>query len=82
MVVVRILWSVPPYGVLRGLVHNDVLVLRRTSGVDTGHNVDGTEFGLLTFLITGKLRSCLFVEENFVRWVVKDFFYTFNSILA
>ena len=82
MVVVRILRSVPPYGVLRGLVHNDVLVLRGTSGVDTSHNVDCTELGLLTFLITGKLRSCLLIEENFIRWVVKDFFYTFNSILA
>ena len=82
MVVVRILRSVPPYGVLRSLVHNDVLVLRRTSGVDTCHDVDCTELGLLTFLITGEFRSCLLIEENFIRWVVKDFFYTFNSILA
>ena len=82
VVVVLVLVRSPPYGVLGVLVHHDVLVLRGTSGVDTGHHVDGTELGYLTFLIAGEIRPCLLVEENLVRWIVKDFFHALDSILA
>ena len=51
LVVVLELIGCPPNSVLRGVVHNDELILRRTSGVDTGHNVNCAELGELTLLI-------------------------------
>ncbi len=82
VVVVRILRSVPPYGVLGVLVHHNVLVLRRTSGIDAGHYIDRAELGHLTFVVTFKLRLGLFVVENLVGGVVKDFRGSFNTVLA
>ena len=82
VVVVRVLRGVPPNSVLGVLVHNDVLVLRRTSGVDAGHHVDGSELGHVTFLIALKLRLCLLVVENFVSRIVKDFLHALDSVLA
>ncbi len=82
MVVVRILRSIPPNGVLGGLVHNDVFVLRRTSSVDTSHNVHGSEFSYLSFLVSGKVRPCLFVEENLISRVVEDLLDPLDSVLA
>ena len=82
MVVILVLVGSPPYGVLRVLVHDNVLVLRGTSGVDTGHYIDGTEFGHLTFLVTLESRFGLFIVENLVRWVVKNFLDVLYTIFA
>ena len=71
MVVILVLLTGPPYGVLGVLIHYNVLVLRRTSGIDTGHDVDSTKFGYLTFFVALKARLGLFVEKNFVRRVVE-----------
>ena len=40
----------PPNSVLRILVHNDKLILGRTSGVDTCHNVNRAKLGFLSLL--------------------------------
>ena len=62
MVVVWILRCIPPYCVLRILVHNDIFIFRRTSSVDTCLNVNCTKLCLLTNLVTLKAGFCLFLE--------------------
>ena len=72
VVVVRVLRGVPPNSLLGVLVHNDVLVLRRTSGVDTGHYVNCTELSLLTLLVALEGRVDLSLVKFFVGRIVCD----------
>ena len=82
VVVVLIFIRCPPYSVLWVLVHYDVLVLRRTSGVDTSHYVDCAKLGLLTNLETFKSCLCLLLEQLLVRRIVSDYRCTGNAILC
>ena len=54
VVVVLILGCRPPNGILGILVHHDVFVFGRAAGVDTGHHVDGIQFGQLAFVIASQ----------------------------
>ena len=67
MVIVLVLLCCPPYSVLRVLVHHDVLVLRRTTGVDTCHNVNCTKLCLLTYFEALETCLCLLFEQLLVR---------------
>ena len=82
VVVVLVALGGPPNGVLRVLVHNDVFVLRRTAGVDTGHYVNRIELSVLTFGITGQLRLGLLCEQILVGRVVGDHCCALNTILG
>ena len=81
-VVVGIFGSCPPHCVLRVLVHNDELILRRTAGVDTCHYVNGTEFSLMTLFKTFEASLSFFFEELLVRGVVYNLGYTGNTVLG
>ena len=82
VVVVGIFRSVPPYGVLGVLVHDDVLVLGGTSGEHASHNVDCAKFGNLSLLVAGEFGLGLLVVENFIGRIVKDFLYFLDTVLA
>ena len=81
VVVVLVLVGSPPNGVLGVLVHDDVLVLRRTAGVDAGHNVDSIQFGLLAHFVTGEAGLGLFLVEHLVGRIVDDFRGAGNAVL-
>ena len=81
MVVVVVFFGIPPYCVVRSLVINDELILRRTASVDTGLYVDCTEFCFLTYLEALKALFCLLVEQYLVRRIVEYFCCTCNSVL-
>ena len=81
MVIVLELIAGPPYGILGILVHNDELILRRTSGVDTGHYVNRAKLGLLALLKALKTRIGLSYEQFLKRRVVDDFLCIHNAIL-
>ena len=70
VVIVLVTLSCPPYGVLWGFIHNDILVFRRTTGVDTCHYVYGAKFCVLTYFIAFEACLCFFFEEYFVRRIV------------
>ena len=72
MVVVLIGVGRPPHGVLGVLVHDDVLVFGGTAGVDTGHNVHGTQLADLALFVAGELGLGLFREEHLVGRIVHD----------
>ena len=86
VVVVRIFLGGPPNRTwctfLGGVVVDDELVFRGAAGIDAGHNVEGSEFSLLSLVVSGQAWLGLLVEENLVRWVVKYFLYVFDPILA
>ena len=86
VVVVGIAFSSPPYfsgsTFFGSLVIDNVFVLRRTAGEDTGHDVDSTKFGYLSLVIAFEAGFGLFVVENFVGRVVKNFFYALDSVLG
>ena len=81
VVVVLVLVGSPPNGVLGVLVHDDVLVLRRTAGVDAGHNVDSIQFGLLAHFVTGEAGLGLFLVEHLVGRIADDFRGAGNAVL-
>ena len=82
MVVVGIFGGVPPDGVLGVLVHDNVLVLGRTAGEYTSHDVDRAEFGNLSLLKAGQAGLGLFVVENLIGGVVEDFLDPLDTVLA
>lgn len=81
MVVVMILFGIPPYSVPGVLIHNDVLILGRTAGELTSHNIDCTKLSDNALLITGKLRLGLLFEEQLIGGIVNNLFDILNAIL-
>ena len=82
VVIVLVLLCCPPYSVLRVLVHHDVLVLRRTTGVDTCLNVNCTKLCLLTYFEALETCLCLLFEQLLVRRIVSDYCRTSNAVLC
>ena len=82
LVIVLELIAGPPNGVLRGLIHNDELILRRTSGVDTGHNVYCAKLGELSLLISLKGGIGLCCKELLIGGVVNNLGGIGNAINA
>ena len=82
MVVIRVFRGVPPDGVFGVLVHDDIFVLRRTSGVNAGHDIDSAEFSQLTLFVTGQFGLHFFFVKHFVRRIVNNFRGSGNSILV
>ena len=86
VVVVGIVFGSPPdfagSAFLGGFVVNNVFVFRRTSGVDTGHYVDGTELSYLALVEAFKFRFGFFVVEDLVCRIVEDFLYTGDAVLG
>ena len=70
MVVVLILFRSPPNLILAVSIHYNVLVLRRTTCVDTCHYVDCVELSINTLVETFKTSLCLLFEEELIRWIV------------
>ena len=82
MVIILVLIRSPPYSVLRLVIHNDEFVFRRTTGVDTCHNVHCTKLTNLAFFIACQLRFCLFFKKYLIRRVVNNLSSSGNAILA
>ena len=82
MVVVLILLGSPPNGVLGVLVHDDVLILRRTAGVDTSLYVYSAELSVLTNLVALKASLGLLFEELLVRRIVGDHGRASDAVLS
>ena len=82
VVVVLVLVAGPPNGVLGVLVHDDVLVLGGTAGVNAGHNIDSAQLGDLALLIAGQLGFGLLLEQHLIRGVMHDLGRAGNAILS
>ena len=82
VVVVLVLVAGPPNGVLGVLVHDDVLVLGRTAGVNAGHDIDSAQLGDLALLIAGQLGFGLLLEQHLIRGVMHDLGRAGNAILS
>ena len=82
MVVVLVALGGPPDGVLGVLVHDDVLVLGGTAGVDAGHDVHGAQLGLNTHVIAGEGGVHLGLVQVLVGGVVDDFGGAGNAVLG
>ena len=70
MVIVLVLLAGPPDLVLALGVLHDVLVLRRTTGIDTSHHVHGVQLGVLTLVETGQACLGLFLKKILIRRIV------------
>ena len=82
MVIVGILGSCPPNGVLRSVIHDDELIFGGSSGVDTGHDVDGVQLGELTLIKAGQRGIHLVLEKLFVRGIINNLLYAVDTILG
>ena len=82
MVIVLVLIGGPPDRILGVLVHNDKLVFRGTSRIDSRHHVDGIQFGHLSLFKALKTRLGLLFKEQLKRRIVYDFCCPGNAILA
>ena len=82
VVVVLVLVAGPPNGVLGVLVHDDVLVLGGTAGVNAGHNIDSAQLGDLALLIAGQFGFGLLLEQHLIRGVMHDLGRAGNAILS
>ena len=82
VVVVLVAFARPPYGVARIVVHNDVLVFGRASGVYAGHNVHRAELAYLTLFVADKVRVRFLDEELFVGRIVHDFGRAGDTVLG
>ena len=66
MVIILILVRSPPYRVLGVLIHDDELILRRTTGVHTSEYIYSAELGLEALLIACKTFLGLLCEQLLV----------------
>ena len=82
VVVVLILLGSPPNGVLGVLVHDDVLILGGTAGVDTSLYVYSAELSVLTNLVALKASLGLLFEELLVRRIVGDHGRASDAVLS
>jgi len=62
VVVVLVFIRCPPNCIFGVLIHNDEFIFRRTSCVNSCHNVDSAEFTFLSLFKTFKFRFCFFFE--------------------
>ena len=72
LVVVLVLVGGPPDGVLRGVVHHEEFIFGGAAGVDTGHNVNGAELGVLAFFKAFETGFGFVDEKLIVGGVVDD----------
>ena len=82
MVVVLVALGGPPDGVLRGVVHNDVLILGGTAGINAGHDVDGIKLRQDALVIAFKRGIHLVPEHLFITGIVNDFGGTGNAVFG
>ncbi len=82
MVVVLIFVGSPPYRVLGVLIHNDELILRRTSCVYAGKNINCTELAHLADFIACKAGLGLFFKQSLVRRIVDNLCRAGDTILG
>ena len=82
VVVIGILGGGPPHGVFGVLIHDDEFVFRRTAGVDTGHNIDSTQFGLHALVKAFQILLHLFLIQEFERRIVDDLCNASDAILS
>ena len=82
MVIVLILVTCPPYSVLRIIIHNDELILRRTSCVNSCEYVNCTKLSLMTYFVSLKTLFGLLCEELFIRWIVNNLSCVSNTVLC
>ena len=82
MVVVLIFIRGPPYGILGIFIHNDILIFRRTSCVDTSHYVYCAKLSNLTPLVTFQFGLGLLFVQEIIRRIVHDFRRSGNAILV
>ena len=80
LVVILVFVGCPPDSVFGSVVHHKELVFGGTSGVDTGHHVDSTEVGELTFFIAGEV-GVGFVNEQLVVAGIVNHFGTGDAVL-
>ena len=74
MVIVLVFIRSPPDGIFGIFVYDDEFVFRRTTRVNTRHNVDGAEFADLTFFIAFERRIRFGFEKLFIRRIMNNFF--------
>ena len=77
-----IFFRIPPYGIVRIGIVNDEFVLRRTSGVDTGHYINSAKFSFLTFVVACEFGFCFFVEQYLIGRIVQNFGSTDDSVFC
>ena len=65
---------------LRRLVINDEFILWRASGEFAGHDIDRAEFGFDAFVKAFEPGFRFFIEENFIRRIVKNFGRAGNAV--
>ena len=82
VVVVLVFVRGPPNLVVALSIVNDVLILRRTTGVDTSHHVHCIELGVLALVEASQSGLCLLCEESLIAWVVGYHGRTGDAILC
>ena len=82
VVVIGILGSCPPNGVLGVLIHDDIFVFRRTAGENTGHNVNCVKLGQLAFLIALEAGIHLSFEQLFITGIMNDLSCSGDTVLC
>ena len=82
MVVVGIVGRIPPNGVLRVGVHDDVFVLGRAASVDSCHHIDGIELGQLALVKARQGGVHLVLEELIVARVIENFLCASDAIFG
>ncbi len=81
MVIVVVVLTVPPYGILGLLVHHNVLVFGRASGVYAGHYIESTELSLLSFLVTVEFGTGFLIEQHLVGGIVNNLLDVLDAVL-
>ena len=82
VVVIFVTFGGPPYGVLGGLVHDDVFILGGAAGINSGHDIDGTELGQHALVITLKRGIHFILKELLVPGVINNLGSTGNAIFG
>ena len=82
VVVIGILGSGPPYGVLGVLVHDDEFVFGGTAGVDAGHDVDCAQLGLDALVKAFEVFTHLFLIQELKGRVADDLCCAGDAILC
>jgi len=82
MIIILVFIRCPPYSVLGILIHNDELIFRRTTCVNTCHNIDSAKVTFLTLFIAFKARIHFFLVQIFIRRIMHNFCSSSNTILC
>ena len=83
MVVVLVLVGGPPDRIMRGLIVDDVLILRGASRIDARHDVDSIlHLRHLSTLISLKVRAQLLTKQLIVAWIVNNLRCPRNAVLC